>query len=212
MILFLLCWSTRRISSSEKLFLLYCDDFCSGINFANTTSLSYTDTDCRQPSNSLSESYINLAQELCPINSSIATAIPPQTAYPAQTAYTPIPPQTAYPVQTAYTPIPPQTLPPMPTREIVEETNETSQTKENNSLMYSLIGGSWIMIIIELVITVLFKLRRTKRTTRVIEQQEPTVIQIPRTNIPDMTMTINSNSNSSSFHISDTYFEELEEN
>ena len=105
----------------------------------------------------------------------------------------------------------------MPTgeRTIVEqiiETNTTTQTKDNTTLTYSLIGSSWVLIIIELVLTVVFKLRRTKRTTRVIEQQEPTVIQIPRTMPPDTTITLNSGTNSSSFHVSDTYFEELEEN
>ena len=117
----LLLYSYTLQSSSSTIVNAYCDDFCLGVQFSKVYASSSTISGkkvgiCYQASDwswSITSSFLEKAAELCHINASEdATAIPPQipppmpTPIPAATPQTPLPPQTAYPAQTAYTPIP----------------------------------------------------------------------------------------------------------
>ena len=96
-----LCFSMRRISSNQKLYLWYCDDYCQGVNFYNTKIGSWTDTYCFAGTASFSNNdAYEAAIEKCSIDITIPTAIPPQTLPPMPTAISPETPLTPEPPQT----------------------------------------------------------------------------------------------------------------
>ena len=125
--IWLICYSTITMTYTDYPHTFYyCDDLCQGTFFymVQADGIGEAHKCIVLSSEELSSGLLKLADDICPINESIQTPIPPQTAYPAATPLepeppqtlppmpTPVPPQTAWPPQTPdppATPLPPQT-------------------------------------------------------------------------------------------------------
>ena len=204
----------------------YCDDFCLGPIFymAQGVQLS-VELQCIVLSyNELYFLAKQVVDQICSINLTIPTAIPPQTAYPV---CTPIPPATPLPPQTAYPAEPAQTLPPMPTpvppaTPLTPEPAQTAYPAETVYLVrevltvepdekpYWFIGGLGLVAVIEAILIGYILCTNNKKPPEKPQEthEEDQTIQIPR-NIPDFTVTLNNEE--PSLELSDEYFLAMEE-